>query len=112
MKKSRTEIFELEDYDSRGVSIMTLAEEGELRVSLAVFGPRGTIGAHPTGAAQLFHVVSGRGWVSGRDGDRAPIVAGEHVVWEMGEMHASGSHRGMTAVIVQSEDPEMFRAPG
>jgi hypothetical protein len=46
--------------------------------------------------------------VSGRDGDRVRILAGEHVVWDAQENHASGSHGGMVVVIVQSDDPAAF----
>ena len=66
-------------------------------------GPGGVVGRHPAAAVQLFAVVSGTGWVSGDDGDRIPIRAGEVVAWEPGEEHESGSDEGMTALVVEAE---------
>ena len=58
---------------------------------------------HPAAVAQLFVVVSGSGWVSGADGEREAIVAGQAVLWEPGEEHESGSDEGMTALVVEAE---------
>jgi quercetin dioxygenase-like cupin family protein len=65
--------------------------------------PGGVVGRHPAVVPQLFTVVSGAGWVSGGDGERAPINAGEAVLWEVGEEHESGSDEGMTALVVEAE---------
>jgi quercetin dioxygenase-like cupin family protein len=65
--------------------------------------PGGVVARHPAGATQLFAVVQGAGWVSGGDGERAPIQAGEAVVWEPGEEHESGSDEGMTVLVVEAE---------
>lgn len=65
--------------------------------------PGGIVGRHPAGAAQLFAVVGGAGWVSGGDGERSAIRAGEAVLWEPGEEHESGSDEGMTVLVVEAE---------
>ena len=65
--------------------------------------PGGVVARHPAVGAQLFVVVSGSGWVSGGDGEREPIEAGEAVLWEPGEEHESGSDEGMTALVVEAE---------
>jgi quercetin dioxygenase-like cupin family protein len=65
--------------------------------------PGGVVGRHLAGASQLFTVVRGSGWVSGDDGKRASINAGEAVLWEPGEEHESGSDDGMTALVVEAE---------
>jgi quercetin dioxygenase-like cupin family protein len=65
--------------------------------------PGGVVGRHPAGAFQLFTVVRGVGWVSGSDGERTSISAGEAVLWEPGEEHESGSDEGMTALVVEAE---------
>jgi len=65
--------------------------------------PGGVVGRHAAASAQLFAVISGTGWVSGGDGDRVPIRAGEAVAWEPGEEHESGSDEGMTALVVEAE---------
>jgi quercetin dioxygenase-like cupin family protein len=66
-------------------------------------GPGGVVGRHPSVVAQLFAVVNGSGWVSGGDGEREPIAAGEAVLWEEGEEHESGSEQGMTALVLEAE---------
>jgi quercetin dioxygenase-like cupin family protein len=63
----------------------------------------GVVGRHPAGAFQLFTIVRGAGWVSGGDSERAPIRAGEAVLWEPGEQHESGSDEGMTVLVVEAE---------
>ena len=66
-------------------------------------GPGGVVARHPAVVAQLFVVVSGNGWVSGADGAREGISAGQAVLWEPGEEHESGSDEGMTALVVEAE---------
>jgi quercetin dioxygenase-like cupin family protein len=63
----------------------------------------GLVGRHPAGCEQLFVVVAGSGWVSGGDGAREPIAAGEGVIWSQGDEHESGSDDGMTAIVVEAE---------
>ena len=70
-------------------------------VAVELFG--GVVARHPTVVGQLFLVVRGSGWVSGSDGDREEIDAGEAVLWEPGEEHESGSDDGMTALVVEAE---------
>ncbi len=48
-------------------------------------------------------MVSGDGWVSGAEGERESIVAGQAVLWEPGEEHESGSYAGMTALVVETD---------
>ena len=63
----------------------------------------GLVARHPAAGAQLFAVVQGSGWVSGGDGERELIRAGEAVVWDPGEEHESGSEEGMTVLVVEAE---------
>jgi quercetin dioxygenase-like cupin family protein len=76
---------------------------GEAHVATIEIGPGGVVGRHPTASTQLFVVVRGAGWVSGYDGAREPIAAGEAVIWEPGEEHESGSDAGMTVLVVEAE---------
>ncbi|WP_167761169.1 cupin domain-containing protein [Geodermatophilus sp. DF01_2] len=70
-------------------------------VDVVRLAPGGGIGRHPTRLWQLFLVVSGSGWVSGADGERCPLAAGQGALWSPGEEHASGSDEGLLAVVVQ-----------
>jgi hypothetical protein len=49
-------------------------------------------------------VVDGAGWVSGDDGTRRPIAAGEAVAWAAGEEHETSSDRGLTAIVIESPE--------
>jgi quercetin dioxygenase-like cupin family protein len=75
-----------------------------LQIVVIEIGPGGVLGRHPTASHQLFAVVSGSGWVSGADGERAPVEAGDVVAWEPGEEHESGSDEGMRAIVVEAEE--------
>jgi quercetin dioxygenase-like cupin family protein len=102
MKKLRAEATALTEYDAVNVELVTLVDI-PTRVTVATFGRDSSIGAHPAGVDQIFHVMSGHGWASGADGMRVVLSAGEQVVWAEGEEHAAGSSSGMTAVIIQAE---------
>jgi quercetin dioxygenase-like cupin family protein len=96
---------EMAAFDSRGirmVAIARLSAESESRVHVASVAPGGVLGRHPTRSWQLFHVLSGSGWVSGGDEVRKPISTGQAVLWSPGEEHESGSDLGMAVLIVQS----------
>ena len=86
---------------SVSASVRRLAPEAHAVV--IEIGPGGVVGRHPSVVRQLFVVVRGSGWVSGADGLRIQISAGEAVLWEPGEEHESGSDEGMTAVVVEAE---------
>jgi quercetin dioxygenase-like cupin family protein len=92
-------------YESRGTSAVRLAAgHGEAHAYQLQFEAGGAIGRHEAGYGQLFIVLAGRGWVSGREGVRVEVDAGDVVLIERGEQHAKGSETGMTAVMVQVRD--------
>ena len=86
---------------SAGARVRRLTADGH--VVVIEVEPGGVVARHPAGGFQLFAVVSGSGWVSGADGEREPIGAGEGVVWDPGEEHESGSDEGMTVLVVEAE---------
>jgi quercetin dioxygenase-like cupin family protein len=86
---------------SVSASVRRLAPEAHAVV--IEIAPGGVVGRHPAASAQLFVVVRGSGWVSGADGLRIQISAGEAVLWEQGEEHESTSDEGMTALVVEAE---------
>jgi quercetin dioxygenase-like cupin family protein len=95
----------VEEFGSTGVRMARAAlaaDPSQFAVNVAHVEAGGTIGPHPTRLWQLFAVVHGSGWVSGQDGRRVPLRAGEAALWEPGEEHASGADEPMTAVVVQS----------
>ncbi|MFO7170383.1 MAG: cupin domain-containing protein [Chloroflexota bacterium] len=92
-------------YDAlRATSVPIGDGSGEAHVYCVRFEPGGSIGEHPAGFGQLFLVVEGAGWVSGQDGRRVEVRAGQGAFFERGELHAKGSEAGMTAIMVQVFD--------
>jgi hypothetical protein len=90
---------------SGSVSARVRRLAGDAHVVVIEVGPGGVVGRHPAGMAQLFTVVSGSGWVSGADGEREPIRAGEAVLWQ--PEHESGSDEGMTVLVVEAESLDL-----
>jgi hypothetical protein len=55
-------------------------------------------------------VVQGEGWVRGESPDRSSIASGRAAFWERSEWHESGTDKGMTVVVIESDtlDPTTF----
>jgi quercetin dioxygenase-like cupin family protein len=94
-------------HGSTGAAVAGIARvHGPAQVVCIRLGAGGILGEHPAAAAQLFLVVVGSGWV--RSGaDRRDIAAGSGAYWEPNELHESGSHDGLTAVVVEAESIEL-----
>ena len=100
------------EFGSVGASIAPVArpEPGFVQLGCIYVASGGCVGRHRADIPQLFLVVAGQGWVSGADGVRMPIRAGQAAFWEPGEDHESGSEQGMTALALEAEalDPARF----
>jgi quercetin dioxygenase-like cupin family protein len=56
-------------------------------------------------------VVDGTGWVSGADGERHVIDAGEAVFWEAGEDHEIWTDDGLTMIVIEGNDEALPYEP-
>ncbi len=90
---------------SKVVIAPVFASDSASRFACFHIGPGGFIPRHPATGPQLFAVVEGSGWVSGDDGARLPIKAGQAALWEPGELHESATDKGMRVIIVECENP-------
>jgi GrpB-like predicted nucleotidyltransferase (UPF0157 family)/quercetin dioxygenase-like cupin family protein len=63
----------------------------------------GLVGQHEAPVPQLFAVVAGSGWVSGREGRRRELGAGYAALWDEGEPHEAGTDGGMTAICIEGD---------
>jgi gentisate 1,2-dioxygenase len=96
-------------FGSHGATIGGVAScVGSVRLSILELDPGGVVGMHEAVSPQLFLVVAGSGWTSAADGERVPIAHGEAAFWETGELHESGSHDGLTAIVVEAESLELL----
>jgi quercetin dioxygenase-like cupin family protein len=95
----------IEAFGSHGVSLRLIARTDHAQVSQADFAPGALLGRHPAAGPQTLAVLSGSGWVSGGDGVRHDLAAGDLVRFDPGESHESGSDGGMIAVVVETATP-------
>lgn len=88
----------------RGVPLVRSTELGRYAVTVLHLAPGGSVGRHEARVDQLFAVVSGAGWVSGADGERRAVQAGQAAVFDADEEHDAGTEGGLVAVVVESDD--------
>lgn len=69
-------------------------------------GPEGIVELHKAPINQLFLVLNGQGWVTGKEEIKYEIQSGKAAYWETGELHESGSELGMTVIVIEGEDLE------
>jgi quercetin dioxygenase-like cupin family protein len=90
-------------HGSRFVQCPLTGPDGGVRAACFHLPPGGLIGRHRAATRQLLCVVGGDGWVSGADGARVPIAAGQAASWERGEQHETGTDGGLTAIVLEGE---------
>ena len=96
-------------YDSVALHATRIAQFTDYaRATCLTVGPDGLIGTHPAGSHQVLLIVAGSGWVSGGDGVRVPVSAGQGVYWEPGEVHTTGSENGLTAIALEGGPVSLF----
>jgi quercetin dioxygenase-like cupin family protein len=82
-------------------------------VKAAIFrlGPNGRLRRHPATLPQILAVLEGSGRVSGSDGEFQPIGPSEAVFWLAGEEHETETDTGLTALILEADGLQPWRAP-
>ncbi|MEV6205741.1 cupin domain-containing protein [Kitasatospora sp. NPDC051914] len=99
----------IDRFGSTGATATRIAAgEGAVHLACLTVEAGGIVGAHPAPVDQLFLVVAGEGWVAGPDGRRIPVSAGDGVRWEAGEVHASGTATGLTALALEGPSLDVF----
>ena len=97
-----------------GVTVAPLTpsifEGSPMQAAIFRVAPGGRLARHPATLPQILAVLEGSGEVSGEDGIAEPIAAGEAVFWSQGEEHETRSASGLTALIIEGEQVERFRA--
>ena len=97
-----------------GVTVAPLTpsifEGSPIQAAIFRVAPGGRLSRHPATLPQILAVLEGSGEVSGEDGVAEPIAAGEAVFWSQGEEHETRSASGLTALIIEGEQVERFRA--
>ncbi|MGN7454727.1 cupin domain-containing protein [Paenibacillus pasadenensis] len=92
----------IDAFSSQGVMFSGITRhDGRIQLSSVRIEANGIVGRHVAEASQLFLLIDGEGWVSGADGKRISVKAGQAAYWEAGEEHESGSRTGMTVIVVE-----------
>jgi hypothetical protein len=102
---------EILKYESRNsIFSKILNHSNPIQIGCISVGQDGIVGLHEATISQLFLVVQGEGWVSGKESTRYNIDSGYAAFWERGEIHESGSEEGMLVIVIESEnlDPKMI----
>jgi hypothetical protein len=96
-------------FDSHGATIGGIVKcAGQARVSVLKLEAGGVVGMHEAVCPQLLLVVAGSGWTRAGDAERVAIASGQTALWEVGELHETGSHDGHTAIVVEAESLELL----
>ncbi|NBI29637.1 cupin domain-containing protein [Chengkuizengella marina] len=96
---------EITAFDSKNITMSRILHSKETHhIGCMFIGSDGVVGHHQAVGAQLLLVVSGEGFVRGKEDVKTPIKAGQAAFWEPGEWHKTTSEKGMTAIIIEGEN--------
>ncbi|MFC4811664.1 cupin domain-containing protein [Paenibacillus sp. GCM10023250] len=101
-------------FGSKGASISRIIKHDKpTHIGCICLEPGGHVGRHEAAINQLFVVLNGKGWVTGKEGIPYEIEAGQAAYWEAGEERESGTEYGMTVIVIESEqlEPLMTEVP-
>lgn len=70
----------------------------------------GIIGYHQAVVPQLLLIMNGEGFVRGESEEYFKVQPGDAVFWEKDEWHETKTDKGLTAIVIESEElnPERF----
>jgi len=67
----------------------------------------GVVGLHEAPVPQLFIVIEGEGWVCDENRKKHFVKQGDGVFWHKGQTHASGSDKGLIALVMQATQMDL-----
>lgn len=91
-------------FDSDFVMSRVTQTEKPAHIGYAHLEENGLIGYHQAVVPQLLLVVSGEGWVRGKEDKFLKIHSGEAVFWDKDEWHETKTDAGLTAIVIESEE--------
>jgi quercetin dioxygenase-like cupin family protein len=93
------------------VTVAPLTKAGPVQAAVFRIAPGGCSGRHPTTVPQILAVLEGSGEVSGADGVREPIRAGEAVYWTESDEHETRTDVGLTALVLEGDGLDPLHTP-
>ncbi|MBS4189690.1 cupin [Bacillus sp. FJAT-49705] len=94
----------IDHYNSNFIMSRIVKTEKASQIGCMHLDANGIIGFHQAVVPQLLLVVNGEGWVRSDDGLKVKIKKGEAVFWEKGEGHETTTDKGLTAIVIESEE--------
>nr|WP_188376824.1 cupin domain-containing protein [Halobacillus andaensis] len=82
--------------------------EKKAYVSATHLAPKGVIGCHQAVVPQILLIVSGEGTVRGEDDHATSVATGDAIYWDKGEWHETNTETGLMAIVVESEELNLF----
>ncbi len=64
----------------------------------------GIIGYHEAVVPQLLLIMNGEGFVRGEKEEYFKVQSGDAVFWEKDEWHETKTDKGLTAIVIESEE--------
>ncbi|CAM5215257.1 Cupin OS=Ureibacillus acetophenoni OX=614649 GN=SAMN05877842_11970 PE=4 SV=1 [Ureibacillus acetophenoni] len=72
----------------------------------------GIIGYHQAVVPQLLLIMNGEGFVRGESEEYFKVQPGDAVFWEKDEWHETKTDKGLTAIVIESEELNLERFMG
>ena len=72
----------------------------------------GVIGYHQAVVPQLLLIMNGEGYVRGESEEYFKVQPGDAVFWEKDELHETKTDKGLTAIVIESEELNPARFMG
>lgn len=77
--------------------------EKSVHIGYMYLEKNGNVGNHQAVTPQLLLIISGEGFVKGKENTFNEVSTGDAVFWDKGEWHETKSADGMTALVIESE---------
>lgn len=91
-------------FDSNIVMSRIIQTEKVTHIGCIYLEKDGVVGYHQAVVPQLLLIVEGEGWVRGETDDYINVQSGEAVFWSQGEWHETKTDKGLTAIVIESEE--------
>ncbi|HWL23790.1 MAG TPA: cupin [Ureibacillus sp.] len=97
-------------FDSDFIMSRIILTEKEARIGCMHLEENGMIGYHQATVPQLLLILNGEGLVKGENDEYINVLPGDAVFWEKDEWHETKTDKGLTAIVIESEElnPSQF----
>lgn len=91
-------------FDSNFIMARMAKAQSEAHIGFMFLNAGETIGFHQAAVPQLFLVIEGECWIKTEEQAPFKLKTSEAVMWECGEWHGTSTDKGVTALVIESEE--------